>query len=100
MELCNETKLSGKIAKVYPVKHTLHGVPVISFVLEHLSRQIECGASREVKCRVYCVWLDGKEYLNIELLEQYISVTGFLSQNSKSQLVLHITQLEFLDKGI
>jgi hypothetical protein len=53
-----------------------------------------------VKCRVYCVILDAKEYLNIELLELHVVVAGFLSQNSRSQLVLHITQLEFLDKGI
>ncbi|MCE2706514.1 MAG: primosomal replication protein N [Proteobacteria bacterium] len=100
MELCNKTSLSGKVVKIYPVKYTLHQVPVVSFVLEHVSRQIECGESREVKCRVYCVILDAKEYLNIELLELHVVVAGFLSQNSRSQLVLHITQLEFLDKGI
>ena len=96
MELCNETRLAGQVAKIYPIKYTLHKLPIVSFVLVHISRQIECGHSREVKCRVYCIMLDAKKYPDVSLLDKYIAVTGFLSQNAKSQLVLHITQLEFL----
>lgn len=100
MELCNETKISGKVAKVYPIKYTIHNVPVVSFVLVHNSRQIEAGVSIEIKCRLYCVMVAANESLNLQLLDNYVSIAGFLSQNSKSQLVLHITKLEFLDKGI
>lgn len=100
MEANNQLNISGQIVKVYPVKYTLNNLAVVSFVLEHLSRQIEALRSKEVKCRIYCIMLDEKSLLTIDLLEKYVSLSGFLGQNAKSQLVLHIQQIKFLDKGI
>ncbi|MBP9742469.1 MAG: hypothetical protein KBD37_03830 [Burkholderiales bacterium] len=90
MNPINEVQLSGHIIKVYPLKYTLHGVPILSFVLEHLSSQVEAAAARVVKCRIYCVMVNS----SINLLEgRYIALTGFLNQNSKSQLVLNVKQI-------
>lgn len=96
----NQVIISGEIVKVYPLKKTLSNIPVMSFVLEHRSRQVEAGFSREVKCRLYCIMIDPKKYLDISLANRLVEVKGFLSQNSKTQLVLHINHLEFLDRGI
>lgn len=101
MELCNQTLINGRIAKVYPLKYTVNQLPIASFLLEHLGWQIEAGSSREVKCRLYCVFVDAKALLTADLAEDcYVEVIGFLSQNAKTQLVLHVTQLKFLDKGL
>lgn len=98
--MINKLVLSGQIIKVYPKRHTLSGLPVVSFLLEHKSRQIEAGTPREVKCKVYCLMVDAKQLCGLDLHQRFIQVTGFLSQNIKLQLVLHINELEFLDKGI
>lgn len=95
----NEAKLSGQIVRVYPIKYTLQKLPVVSFVLEHKSLQLECGQSREVKCRVYCIALGIQSLIGFELLNRGVLVNGFLSHNAKSQLVLHISKIDFLDKG-
>lgn len=92
---CNQVKLSGIITKIYPLRHTPAGVKILRFVLEHDSKQEESGALCRVKCRMFCVWVNPgldkiTEYTNVE-------VAGFISQNAKLQLVLHI--IEFLDKG-
>lgn len=101
MELCNQTLINGKVVKVYPLKYTVNQVAIASFLLEHLGHQIEAGSSREVRCRLYCVVVDVKEPLTVDLTENcYVEVIGFLSQNAKTQLVLHVTQLKFLDKGL
>ena len=100
MKLCNELKLSGQIVKLYPIKVTPTGVSINSFVLEHISSQIEAGSSINIKCRMFCVWVN-------PLLEQvaeceigkYAVITGFISHNARLQIVLHIKNIVFLDKG-
>ncbi|MFN8771276.1 MAG: hypothetical protein ACK5Z5_03860 [Neisseriaceae bacterium] len=95
----NEIRLVGQIVKVYPVKYTLQKIPVISFVIEHKSLQMECEQNFEAKCRMFCISLDNQALLNQDIADQLVSVNGFLSQNARSQLVLHIKKIEFLDKG-
>lgn len=99
MDATNELKLVGQIVKVYPVKYTPVGLPIVSFVLEHKSRQFEAGKTREVKCRIYCLIVGAANLVELELAEKFVAVSGFLNQNARSQLVLHINQLKFLDKG-
>ncbi|MDQ5921270.1 MAG: hypothetical protein QG673_1328 [Pseudomonadota bacterium] len=94
MDAINVVKLSGRIVKVYPVKHTLHQIPVLSFVLEHLSNQAETNEDRTIKCRVYCIMFNCNNSSSQIVEESYISVTGFLSQNSKSQLVLNVKNVK------
>ena len=100
MELNNEVKLSGQIVTEYPHRRTPDGLLVITFLLEHQSTQIEAGKRCEVRCRVFCVMLGAKENLVATLEKKFVTIFGFLSQNSKLQLVLHVNQINFLDKGI
>ena len=99
MEQSNTTQISGQIVKVYPLRETPAGVRVFSFVLEHVSRQIEGGVPRAVKCRLFCIIINAKIDIADNLEQQFVELTGFLSQNSKAQLVLHVSQLNFLDRG-
>ena len=95
----NHVTLSGQIAKIYPLRYTLSRLPVVSFVLEHNSRQIEAGMPLDTKCRLYCVALDLIDEVGNDLLNSSIEIQGFLACNSRSQLVLHAKQITFLDKG-
>lgn len=95
----NEIRLSGQIVKIYPTKYTIQNIPVVSFVVEHKSLQIECEQSRNVKCRIYCISLNNSNLVKMSLLDKFVNISGFLSQNAKSQLVLHIKTIEFLDEG-
>jgi primosomal replication protein N len=101
MDTSNQVVISGKVVKQYPLKYTLNGIPVVSFVLMHSSYQLEAEESREVKCRLYCIIINKPQTVtSLDLDGQVIRLHGFLSQNAKAQLVLHVTQLELLDEGI
>jgi len=91
----NEVKLTGLISKIYPPMITPAGVKVARIVLEHNSEQMEGGALRYVKCRIYCDYVAAE--ISQELLDHHVSVTGFLSVNTQKKLVLHITNLKNLD---
>ena len=98
--LCNELKLSGQIVKPYPVKTTPAGVNINSFVLEHVSQQLEAGSSINVRCRMFCVWVNPSlEEQNQCVVGKHAVITGFISHNAKLQIVLHIKNIVFLDKG-
>ncbi|HMT03365.1 MAG TPA: hypothetical protein PKD00_08690 [Burkholderiales bacterium] len=92
METKNTLELSGQIVKVYPTKKTPFGLLVMSFILEHNSIIEEAGQSRQVKCRIYCIMVDSN-FKEAELNNKNVVVHGFLSQNAKMQLVLHINKL-------
>ena len=97
MEAINETTISGEVVKTYPIKKTLNGLEIVTFVLEHISNQLEAGLYRTVKCRVFCIIVNVTEFQLKQLDSGFISVTGFLSQNSKAQIVLNVKQI--IDKG-
>lgn len=95
MPCSNQLSLSGQIIKCYPLYCTPSGVSIARFVLEHKSTQIESGVECATKCKMFCVWVNPalsglKDGSNV-------IAKGFISQNAKLQLVLHITEL--LDKG-
>ena len=98
MQEINELTLSGYIKKIYPIALTPAGTSVARFVLEHFSSQIEAGTKRQVRCKVFCVYVGGNIAEN--MLAQQVKVNGFLSTNSQQELVLHITKIQNLDKGI
>ena len=91
----NEVCLTGIISKIYPAVVTPAGVSVARLVLEHNSEQVEGGIKRRVKCKIYCVYVAGKNLA--EWLNCRISVVGFLSINSQKEIVLHITKIKNLD---
>lgn len=92
-ETINEIKLSGQIVKIYPIRHTPNKTPILTFVLEHLSSQVEAGVARTVKCRVFCIIVNWQNNLEGELIDRSVVVHGFLSQNSKTQIVLNVKQI-------
>ncbi len=96
MDAQNLVVLTGEITKIYPERKTPHGITIVSFVLEHNSIVHEAGVNCSVKCRIYCIMLDQKP-THKELIHQQVKVQGFLSQNSKAQLVVHINQLDIFE---
>ncbi len=91
--MCNQVTISGKIVKIYPVRETPSGTSVVTFVIQHNSRQIEAEVSREVKCRLFCILVGNIEFKISNTQDNLVQVTGFLSQNAKSEIVLHVKEI-------
>ena len=81
--------------QIEPIRHTPAGIPLLSFVLQHTSEQLEAGLKRKVECEVSAVALGELAKQNIQLGFN-IKAKGFLAKRSmkSNQLVMHITQLE------
>ena len=86
--------ISGVVVQIEPIRHTPAGIPVLSFVLQHASEQIEAGFKRKVECEVSAVALGELAQININIGDN-IKAKGFLAKRSakSNYLVLHITQL-------
>lgn len=95
MNLANKVCLSGIISQVYPAVTTPNGVKVARMLLEHNSKQLEAGELRQVKCKIFCVYIAGE--IMESQLNQLVSINGFLSVNRHKELVLHITNIKNLD---
>ncbi len=80
-----------------PVRYTPAGIPLLSFVLQHASEQVEAGLKRKVECEVNAVALGNLAKQNIQLGAN-IKAKGFLTKRSakSTQLVLHIEKLEVI----
>ncbi len=78
-----------------PIRYTPAGIPLLSFVLQHASEQIEAGLKRKVECEVNAVALGDIAKQNIQLGSS-VKAKGFLTKRSakSTQLVLHIEKLE------
>ena len=87
--------LSGVVVHIEPIRYTPAGIPLLSFVLQHASEQIEAGLKRKVECEVNAVALGNIAKQNIQL-GAYVKAKGFLAKRSakSTQLVLHIEQLQ------
>ncbi len=87
--------ISGVVLSVEPIRYTPAGMPLLSFVLQHVSEQIEAGLNRKVECEVNAVAMGDIAKLNIQL-GSLIKAKGFLAKRSAKshQLVMHINQLE------
>jgi len=86
----NRLSIGGLITRVYPIRQTPSGVNIARFVLEHSGNQVEAGASCLIKCKMFCIWVSPTLKNIPEGL--HVEVSGFISQNAKLQLVLHITE--------
>lgn len=71
----------------------------MSFVIRHLSDQMEAGMGRRVECEVNAIVMGelAKEYQGLKA-GAVIKTAGFLARRSfkSTQLVLHINRLEQL----
>ena len=93
----NKLVISGEVVKIYPIKQTPDGLKIASFVIEHKSMQLEAKIERAVKCRVFCLIVGVSDEQLSQLQMGFINIEGFLSQNSKAQIVLNVTKI--IDKG-
>ena len=86
--------INGVIVQIEPIRHTPVGIPLLSFVLQHASEQLEAGFKRKVDCEVSAVALGKLTQTTIKIGDN-IKAKGFLAKrNAKSNyLVLHVTQL-------
>ena len=87
--------ISGVVVQIEPIRHTPAGIPLLSFVLQHASEQVEAGFKRKVECEVGAIALGDLAQQHIELGFK-LKAKGFLAKRSakSNQLVLHITQLK------
>ncbi|MCC2625853.1 MAG: single-strand binding protein/Primosomal replication protein n [Burkholderiales bacterium] len=86
----NQSKLGGLISQVYPMRQTPSGVNIARFILEHSSTQVEAGSQCRIKCKMFCIWVNPVA----DMIEEgkLAEVSGFISQNAKLQLVLHVNE--------
>lgn len=97
----NQLVLSGIVTELFGLRYTPAGVPHLSFMLEHRSRQEEAGAAREVLCRIK-VEARGEAItstLHALAVSDRVTVTGFLARSNykdsaATRLVLHAQQIE------
>ena len=77
------------------IRYTPVGIPLLSFVLQHVSEQTEAGLKRKVECEVNAVAIGELANSNIQLGSS-LKAKGFLAKRSakSTQLVLHIEKLE------
>jgi len=92
---CNHTIICGKISKLGILRYSPAGVAVIEFTVDHLSRQIEAGVARQVRCEIHAIAL-GQLALTIAefQVESKLKLIGFLNRKNQrnQQLVLHAQQ--------
>ena len=77
------------------IRYTPAGIPLLSFVLQHISEQTEAGLKRKVECEVNAVAIGDIAKSSIQIGDN-IKAKGFLAKRSakSTQLVFHIDKLE------
>ena len=94
----NKLALSGVVVALEPLRYTPAGLPLLSFIVSHVSEHIEAGMKRKVECEVNAVAIGDLATSNITLGAN-INVAGFLAKRSakSTQLVLHILKIEIIE---
>lgn len=91
--------LQGEIIEISDLRYTPAGIPLLSFIVRHVSEQMEAGMRRKVECDVATVAMSDLA-LQLQNIKQgaMIKVKGFLTRRSlkSTQLVLHINALEII----
>ena len=88
----NSFALVAVVVQVQNLRYTPAGIPVLNFVLEHESRQIEAGTPRQVNLQMRAVVFgDMANTLSREPLMQAMEFHGFLAHARASKgVVFHI----------
>lgn len=100
--MSNALRIEGRLIELTPMRYTPAGVPLISCILGHASRQLENGVERDVECELPAVAVgDMARQMAVAACGWTLEATGFLAAKSKKSKapVLHITNIKFL-KGI
>lgn len=89
--------IDGEVVQIETLRYTPAGIPLLSFVLRHLSDQVEAGMQRRVECDVNALVMGplAKRSQSIKVGEFY-KASGFLAKRSlkSTQLVMHINILD------
>ncbi len=93
----NKLALSGEVTQLEELRYTPAGLPLLSFVIRHISEDIEAGMKRKVECEVNAVAIGSLATSNIQLGTK-LNALGFLAKRSakSTQLVLHIKNIELI----
>ena len=93
----NKLALVAEVIQIEDLRYTPAGIPLLSFVVRHISEQIEAGMQRKVECEVAVkalgVITETAKHLKIG---EQITLTGFLAKRSakSTQLVMHLQHIE------
>lgn len=82
------------------MRRTPAGIPVVSCVLAHESRQNEAGIDRDVKLELPAMAIGGlAQTLSVAAPGAKVSVTGFMAAKSARSRtpVLHLITIEFME---
>ncbi len=89
--------IDGEVVQIETLRYTPAGIPLLSFVLRHLSEQVEAGMQRRVECDVNALVMGplAERSQSIKVGEFY-KASGFLAKRSlkSTQLVMHINILD------
>ncbi len=89
--------IDGEVVQIETLRCTPAGIPLLSFVLRHLSEQVEAGMQRRVECDVNAMVMGplAERSQSIKVGEFY-KASGFLAKRSlkSTQLVMHINILD------
>ncbi len=93
----NKLAISGQVTQIEDLRYTPAGLPLLSFVISHVSEDVEAGLKRKVECEVKAVAMGDLANTNIQLGTK-LRALGFLAKRSvkSTQLVLHIKNLELI----
>ena len=95
----NKLVLSGEVVQLEPLRFTPAGLPLLSFVVRHVSQQIEAEIKRQVECEMTVVAIGGiaSKAKAIQAGSQ-VKLAGFIAKRSlkSTQLVLHLNALEII----
>jgi len=91
--------LSGEVVQLEPLRYTPAGLPLLSFVVRHVSEQTEAETKRKVECEVAVMAIGdiANQAKQIQLASQ-VKLAGFIAKRSlkSTQLVLHLNALEII----
>ncbi|MBX3616908.1 MAG: primosomal replication protein N [Nitrosomonas sp.] len=96
---CNQTIISGKLIRLGVLRYTPAGVAVIEFTVNHVSRQREAGAMRQIIFDIFAIAMDQLALGVAEFqIDSMVRLTGFLNRKShmNHQLVLHANHIELI----
>lgn len=100
--ISNRLVLSGEVTEVAELRYTPAGIPLLAFTVKHASQQNEAGMNRQVECEVPAVAMAKMaEQAKGLKLGSHARVAGFLAKRSLNsrQLILHVNELEIIEKG-
>ncbi|MFW5431406.1 MAG: primosomal replication protein N [Methylophilaceae bacterium] len=93
----NKLAISGEVTQLEALRYTPAGLPLLSFVISHVSEVVEAGLKRKVACEVNAIAMGDLAKTNIQLGTK-LNALGFLAKRSakSTQLVMHIKNIELI----